>query len=786
MSALSPYRVIDLTTQRAWLCGKMLADLGADVIKVEPPGGAPGRLSPPIAGDVDDPEASLRWWFNNRGKRSVVLDLERDRDELMRLIADADVLIESFDPGYMASVGLSYEDVVHDRLVYTSITPFGQAGPHASWKGPDIVLGSLGGQVWLTGDPDRAPVRISVPQYELHGAAEGAVATMIALYHAASTGTGQHVDVAGQLAVTRTLMNATAFPILEGRDLTRTGGSRTGSASSGFRMIYRCADGHVTSLLGGLGGARALIDWMDETGDAPDWLKTYDWENADLLALSRTPEGQELFAKLASAVEVFFSRHTKDELYEGALKRRLLLAPVNTIADIRADAQLEFRGYFQALDGVGYAGPWAKLSATPIVSTNRAPRIGEHTEQVLRELPQQRKAGTAVPREDVFSGLTVWDMSWVGVGPLTARYLGDYGATVVRLDSSKRPDVLRLSPPFKDGKPGLNNSHFYADYNASKLGVGIDITKPLGREVAMKLVAWADVLLESFTPKTMAGWGMGYEELRRINPGLIMLSTCMQGQTGPRAGYRGFGQLMASLCGFYEITGWPDRDPTPVWGAYTDFICPRFTATALIAALDHRRRTGEGQHIDVSQYEAALQFLGTELLDYEVNGRIATRNGNWDAAAHPHGVYPCAGEDKWVAIAATTDDERRALQSVVGDLSDESIAALTRTRDAHEIAAMLQPDVPAGVVQNQSELHADPQVRHRGYFVELEHTDMGRVPYDGLQAILSRTPGRLGKAAPCVGEDTWHVLHDLLGLSEDEIGDLIATEAVEITGGEGE
>lgn len=405
----------------------------------------------------------------------------------------------------------------------------------------------------------------------------------------------------------------------------------------------------------------------------------------------------------------------------------------------------------------------------------------------------------------MFEGLKVWDMSWVGVGPLTARYLADYGATVVRLDSTKRPDVLRLTPPFRDGVPGINNSHFYGDYNASKLGIGLDITNPLGRDVALRLVDWCDVLLESFTPKTMAAWGMGYDELRDRNPSMIMLSTCMQGQTGPRRDYRGFGNMMAALGGFYEICGYADRDPVPVYGAYTDFICQRFTTTALIAALDHRRRTGEGQHIDLAQYEAALQLLGPQLVDHEVSGRTAGRAGNRSDRACPHGVYPTRqrrGHEGWIAIACETDEHWAALRARMGhpawaaderfstfagrkaaeDEIDERLAQWTAGFEQEALFYRLQPDVPAGMVHDQTGLHEDAQVMHRGYFVPLDHTEMGTVPYDGLQAKLSRTPGALSKAAPCVGEDTYRILDEVLGMDADEIADLIAAEAVEITG----
>lgn len=388
---LEPYRVLDVTTERGWLTGKLLRDLGADVVKVEPPGGDPGRRRPPFHGGEPDPERSLRWWFFNRGKRSVTLDpaTADGRALLWRLAATADVLIESFEPGWMEEWGLGYDALAAQspRLVYTSVTPFGRSGPYAGFRGPDLVIGALGGQVWLNGDPGRPPVRLSVPQYELHGAAEAAVHTTIALYHAAATGDGQHVDVAAQLACIRTLMNATGYPVLEGRDVGRAGGARATAAAS-FRMIYPCRDGHVTLLLGGLAGVRAFVDWMREEGEVPGWLDTFDWENTDFARFARTPEGREFFQNVEGVLEAFFREKTKAELYDEALKRRFLLAPVNTVADIRTDSQLEFRGYFQGVDHgplgeIAYAGPWAKLSGTPIEATPRAPRIGEHNGEVL-------------------------------------------------------------------------------------------------------------------------------------------------------------------------------------------------------------------------------------------------------------------------------------------------------------------------------------------------------------------------------------------------------------------
>lgn len=815
--AMAPYRILDLTSQPGWLAGRVLADLGAEVIKVEPPGGDPGRRVGPFLDDQPGDDNGLRWLFQNRGKRSIVLDLEtrEGQDLLKKLAATAHALIESFPPGWMADRGIGYEDLaaVNPALVYTAITPFGQTGPYAGYQGSDIVLAAMGGQAYVTGDPDRPPVRPSVPQFEQHGAVEAAAQTAIALFHARETGAGQFVDVSSQLATIRTLMNATQFPALEGYDLTRQGGLLAIGAGR-FRTIYEVDDGTVTLMVvGGPIGALIMgqvVKWMTDRGVADEWLQSIDWMAMDFGALAaRGEEGRAEMDRISAALQEGFRGVTMARAYDAALQYRFLLAPNNSVAEIRQDEQLAAREYFVPVDhgergSVIYPGPWVKLGGTPLRDSPRAPGIDADRAEILSELtplsvspPHPERA-----QSDIFKGLKVWDMSWVGVGPLTARYLADYGATVVRLDSATRPESLRQAPPYKGGRPGLNNTMFYGDYNASKLGLGLNLSTTEARQIALELISWADVLLESFTPGNMAQWGLDWETIKEINPSLVMLSTCMQGQTGPRAAYPGYGNLMAGLSGFYRITGWPDRLPVPVYGAYSDFICQRFATAAVVAALDHSRRTGEGQHIDLSQYEGALQLLGTELLDFEVNGAVAVRKGNRDDVAAPHGIYPCAGEDRWVAIACFTDSHWQALTAAMGspewaadpalataegrrsaaDELDERIAEWTASRTSQDVFELLQPNVPAGPVHSQSDLFADPQIRHRGYFVDLEHPVMGTVPYNGMQAIMSKTPAWLRKASPTVGEDSFFVLEEILGYSPDRTGELVAAGAVEIMG----
>ncbi len=394
----------------------------------------------------------------------------------------------------------------------------------------------------------------------------------------------------------------------------------------------------------------------------------------------------------------------------------------------------------------------------------------------------------------------VLDFAWVMAGPSATRALADYGAVVVRVESTRHVDTARTMAPFFGGKPGPEGSVLFQNLNAGKLGVTLDLTQTAGREVALDLVRWADVVVESFSPGTMPGWGLDYEALREAKPDIIMLSTCLMGQTGPLARFAGFGSLAAAIAGFYEITGWPDRPPAGPFGAYTDTVAPRFTAVAILAALDHRRRTGQGQYIDQSQGESTLHFLGPALLDYVVNSRVQGRTGNGDSTMAPHGVYPAAGDDRWVAVAVTNDEQWRALCEVMArpELADDErfataearltrqdeldaiVSAWTDERDPHEAEATLQArGVPASAVQTSGDLFADPQLAQRGHFVEVEHPTHGPITLEGSRFRLSRTPARVERSGPTFGRDNQYVLETILGYSQERIAELAAAGVLE-------
>ena len=266
-----------------------------------------------------------------------------------------------------------------------------------------------------------------------------------------------------------------------------------------------------------------------------------------------------------------------------------------------------------------------------------------------------------------FDGLKVVDCSWVVVGPSVAKHFADHGATTVRLETTAPMDTLRVAMPFKDAVPDPDRGHFFGEFNTSKLGMTLDLKTPAGVGVAHRLLAWADAFIEAFTPGTVDRLGIGYEKARSINPSIIMLSTCLMGQTGPLAGLSGFGYHAASIAGFYEVTGWQDLPPDGPWLAYTDTIGPHFLSATVMAALDHRSRTGQGQHIDASQLEMALHFLSPQTLDSRLNGRTVTRDGNRSPTAAPQGAYPCLGDDRWCAIAVENDEQWVGLRRALGD-----------------------------------------------------------------------------------------------------------------------
>ena len=813
---LSPYRVLDLTNERGMLCGQMLADLGADVIAIEPPGGNSARKLGPFAGDEADPERSLYWWAYARNKRSVTLDLTTDegRDGLLRLAEGAHFLIESEQPGRMTELGLGYEELakVNPALVYVSISAFGQDGPKAGYAESDLIVEAAGGNLILQGDDDRPPVRVSVPQGYLHASAEAAGAALIAHHERQRSGRGQHVDVSAQQAVNlATFGTSMAVPFeTEERASRVAGGLKIGPLV--LRLVYQAKDGFVAIalLFGSAIGPFTcrLLQYIYEEGGCDEATRDKDFVNYGELLMTGKEPISELF-RVQDVVGAFAATKTKAELLEAALDRSLLIAPVATIDDVIQSEQLAFRDYWREIDSpllgkqVRYPGPFAKLTATPITYRRPTPTIGEHNDEVLGASVSPVTTPTASqdePAKSALADIKILDFMWVRAGPAATRVLADYGAVIVRVESTTRIDTGRTMGLYQNGEVGPENANAYQNWNAGKLGITLDMTKEEGRAVARDLVRWADVVTESFSPKAMRSWGFDYESLRKIKPDVIMLSSCLMGQSGPLSILAGYGNLSSAIVGYHNITGWPDRPPAGPFLAYTDTVSPRFTVALIMAAIDHRERTGEGQYIDQSQAEAALHFMSPALLDYTVNGRVQGRDGNHDAHMAPHGVYPAAGDDRWVAIAVRSDEDWRTFCQLTErpdiasdsrysslearlahrDELDEIVGEWTKTRDAGEIEALLQAGgIAAYVVQGSDELFADPQLQHRGHLVEVAHPIHGTTTVEGTRFRLSRTPAKIERGAPTFGQHSQHILETFLGYDADKIAALAAASVLE-------
>jgi crotonobetainyl-CoA:carnitine CoA-transferase CaiB-like acyl-CoA transferase len=814
---LDAYRVIDLTDERGQLAGMILAALGAEVIAIEPPEGSPARRMGPYAGDVVDPERSLFHWAYNRGKKSVLADLATA--EGRRLVADlargADILLESSAPGELDRIGLGYAELAKDNpgLIYVSITPFGSTGPKAHWAASDITVNAASGQMVLTGDRDRAPLRISMaPQTFFQAAGDAAGAALVALAERNRSGTGQQVDVSAQTSMMASTQEYCVASLIGAPLIERAGGGvRLGDLH--VQLVWPCLDGHVslTLLFGASLGpfARRLFEWMCEEGACTEADRDTDWiQLGNQLWSGEVPASE--WERLKGLVDRFLRTKTKAELAEVSLTRKLLFAPLTTPGELAEMDQLRDRDYWDVLEhpeigSVRYPGRFCLFSATQPPRLGAPPRLGEHTESVLSAPPREpavvREAappGSTDPKRGhlPLAGLKVLDFTWAVATPSFTRSLAEYGATVVKVESQRSVDGARTVGPFRNDVPGYDNTGLFHSMGAGKLGLALDLTNPAARDVVLDLVRWADVVVESFSPKAMRAWDLHYERLKEINPGIVMVSSCLMGQSGPMAYYAGFGTMAAAICGFHHVTGWPDRAPVGAFSAYTDYVAPRFILPAFLAALDHRNRTGEGQYLDFSQLEASLHLLAPALLDYTVNGRVAERAGNDDLRFAPHGVYAGAGDDAWVAVACETDEQWCHLCTLLGrpelaglDASarlarrrelDRLVSGWTADRSPSEAEKVLQDaGVPAHQMQNSGELAADPQLAHRQAFVEVAHAVHGTTWVENSRFRLSRTPALVDRAGPTFGEDVEYVLGELLGYDIDRIAELAAAEALE-------
>jgi crotonobetainyl-CoA:carnitine CoA-transferase CaiB-like acyl-CoA transferase len=811
---LSPYRVLDLTDEHAQLAGLLLAQLGADVIAVEPPEGNPSRHLAPFVDDIVGPDRSLHHIAYNRGKRSV----RADRVDLAALAATADVLLHSGP----LDLDLDALRFTNPKLITIRISAFGDTGPKSEWLSSDLTIVAASGHMMLNGDSDRAPVRISAPQAFHHAALEMAIGAVVALIARPVIGAGQHLDVSAQQSIMQATQTAMLAAGMGSPDIERhAGGVRLGGYN--VRLVYPAKDGYVavTFLFGEMIGryTQKLMHWVWEEGHCSEAIRDLDYPAFfELFRTGQIPP--ETLTQATDAVAALTSSMTKDELFAAARAKRLLIAPISNTKDLLGNAHLEARGYWDRVAvgegtssrSIRVPGPWAHATATPLRRLPAAPTIGQNDFEIAKMLSRKVKVTTADATQNHLSahsvvdapaqrraldGLRVLDFTWVIAGPMATRLLADHGATIVRVESERRVDVIRAASPFLPGKGGIEDTGLWHSIAAGKHSLQLDLSTETGREVARDLARWADVVVESFAPGFMAEIGLDYESIRRDNPSVVFVSSALMGQTGPLSDFAGFGNLAASIAGFTEVTGWGDRAPAGPYTAYTDYVSPRFLALSILAAADHARRTGVGQFIDLSQSESAVHLLTPAILEQEINGRVFSRIGNADPRFAPHGVYAAGapGADEWIAIACTDDAQWSRLAGLLGrpelaTLSlgerlnrstefDALITAWTAGRDTDELQTLLQLErVPAHQVQRSAQCIADPQLAHREHFRRVTHAVHGDVLVEGPHVRYSVTQPGPAYGGPTLGQHTMWVLETVLGYDEDRVVELVLSDVL--------
>ena len=784
--ALDGIRVIELGERvSAAYCAKLFADYGADVIKVEPSAGDRSRAWGPFLQDQPDPEASGTFHFLNTNKRGLTLDLEHsaDRDQLLELIATADAVVENHSPVFLQENGLDWQTLsaLNPALVMISITPFGQTGPYSTWQGADLNAYHLtGASSRYCGRPDEMPLEHGTFAADFYGAVAGAAWGLAAILGRNQSGGGQHVDVSSAEAIAATFVGGQNIGgyAQDGRFDKRTG---VGMPLAAPASIVPCADGHVWMLALEPGQWNGLREVM---GD-PEWAQL------DMF--------QDMFARGENAdliypmVTEWASEHPKMEIMDRCQAAGCPITAVFTMKEAAEHPHLNERGYIVDLenDRLGTfrtLGAPFKLSKTPGGPVRSAPRLGEHNDEILgkrRLSPEVSGGGTP---ELPLSGLRVANFGWVWAGPVTGQTLGFLGAEVYKIESYARVDMTRTLPPFAGGERDPNRSLSNNACWAGNGSVSLNLKTEEARQLALDLVAQCDVVIENFGPGVMDRLGLGYEDLKRVKPDIIMFSMPAAGLWGPLKDVRTYGLSLTSTTGLDSLVGYGPDDLIPVENAYSDPYNGIFGAYAILTAVAHHRRTGEGQLIDFSQQEAVMQMVGPAFMDYSLNGRIAGPLGNQHprAAAAPHGVFPCAGEDRWISLAVEEEAQWQALVENMGspewaadpqwasqagrlnaiELLHERIGAWTADFEDRALAERLQAaGIAATPVLNVGDLLSDPHYKERQTFIEVEHPLGYRETIYGAYVKLSRTPAHV-QPGPWIGQDNDFVFRELLGLDE--------------------
>ena len=810
---LDGVRVLELSGGVAGpYAGRLLAEYGADVVKIEPTGGDPSRAFGPFPDDEPHPERSGLFLHLNRNKRSVVLDAANDADTILRLAADADILIEDFPPGSPAAWQWGWDALaaVNPRLVMVSITPFGQTGPYRDYRGSELTLQAIGGPLVSNGHADREPLKLGGHYAHYHAGIAAALAALMALYRAESTGLGDWID----LAVYECQAGCRDRRVIQLTVAAYTGlcGGRLAQVQRSFGIgVRRCADGWVNIMGAGVARLPRLLAMIGETQAA-----------AEIDPLAIEPAEREA---LEAAYQRWLAARPKREIVQLAQQHGLLAGAFNTVADVLRDPHYRERGAWEEIDHphagrLTYPGRPFTFSQAQRATPARAPCLDEHGDDIRRLAAAARPASTpsepAAKQDDSplpLQGIRVAEITVVWAGPHVTQLLGEWGADVIRIEPANRiqpftrgmervptPEqvrelVVRGAPVgYPDNDPGAdpwNRSAAFNSHARNKRSMTCDIMTPEGRAAVLRLVAQCDVLVENNVPETIDKAGLDWPTLAAANPRLVMLRMPAFALDGPYRNFRAFGLHVEAMIGHTLLRGYPGAGPEILSESLaSDGISGVQGALAVLMALRHRQRTGNGQLIELPLTEGFLPLLGEFVMDATMNGRDATGLGNTHRWHAPHNVYRCIGEDDWIAIDVGSDGEFAALCEVLGlaDLAgdsrfataasrranvaalDERVTAATAQRDKEQLFHALQAaGVCAAPTHNAVQALADAQLNARGFFEELRTGDEGKTHrYPGLMFRMARTPNHLRTPPARLGEHDREIYRDLLGYGETE------------------
>ncbi len=782
-SALHALRVLDLTDERAVYGAKLLADLGADVVRPVPPSGDPLRRRGPF--DADG--ASLWHTFFASGRGEVELDpaTPTGKDRLAALVAEADVVMTCAGAFAVDAAQLPTAQRQRPELVVIDVSSFGPDGPWRDHLAPDLVAGALGGAVATTGDADTPPLKtFGELNFALSGA-YAAIAVLAALHRRRRTGAGDHGTVSVHECIASCLEHVlmwvwyqshlpnAAGPVLE----------RRGSLHWSNAYVVMPARGGSIMVTPTPNLDNQLV-WLVEQEAQQDLLDAEYQEPANRGAYIR---------RLMEVLRQWVATRDVEELFFEAQERHSPYGWVLPIEKVAENPQLEARGWWRPyLLGdatVRGPGPPYRFSETPWQVAPAKPARGFAPRPATAAATQDAGTGTSGKDDKPLAGVRILDFTHVLAGPFATRILADLGADVVKVNSA-----TRAGPNAPDGI-------YYAMWNRNKRALALDMSQPEGRAVCKRLCTKADVVIDNFSVGVLERWGVGYADVSPTNSGAIYVQMSGMGDGGPWAKFVTYAPTIHALAGLTRLTGVPGRQDIGIGFSYNDHCAGLHGAVAILAALEARRHSGRGQRIDLSQFEVGVNLAGPSLLDYFANGRVAEPCGNrlpYDLAA-PHGCYPCAGaasdavaDERWVAIACMTDAHWQAFKAVMGEPAwaqdealataqgrcassalDDHVAAWTRGIEAEDAMRRCQvAGVPAGVVQTGADLcEHDPQLRHTGFLrtIEEPHPVLGATYADRLPIRLRDAPSDEYRRVRRVGEDNAAVLADWLGMDVEEV-----------------